>query len=366
MLTTKFIYVDTNQWRAISFDWSNQLAQAIVEGTRSHRMTLLMTEILDREISALIDRDVEEYVQSLTKAEAKRAFSWGQVHSALYGIDLGDMKRRLHDQLQQQKARYFSQCSPLWLHHTGETLGAVLKTYFGSRLPFENKAGKKSEFPDAIALQMLMEWSRDNGASIYVVSQDQGVRNACLETKCLLPLDTLSDLIREMNVGTEDDFAVKRILNEHRSGLAEAISERLIDMPSYLADEHEDSASIQRAEVEVLDADLLLRPAPDNYRAIVRTSARIYVAAYGDDYRYWVAEPGGQRSYSQKREILFAADLDVNFMVDLRIASEQINFEWVEPIGAQSIEVAANWAEGEPLGPIRAYLADPPSQHIPF
>lgn len=367
MLSTKYVYVDTNQWRAISFDWKNELAQTVRNATQTHRMTLLMTEILDREMTALIDRDITAYVEVLKKAETRRAFSWGDVESAMPNINFGDLKNRLRDQLQQQKARYFSQCKPKWLHPTGATLGAVLKTYFESKLPFEDKTSKKSEFPDAIALQMLMDWCEENGSSAYVVSADQGVKDACLETDCLLPLDTLSDLIREMNLGTEDDNALKRVLTEHNAELAEEIADRLMEVEPYLADEHEDHAEILNAEVEILKVDLLLRPTPDSYRAIVKASARIEVAAFGDDYRYYVVDPSGDRAYSQKREIHYTADVGVDFMVSLYMEDEGIRFEWVQPVGALYIELAANWADGEPFGPVRAYPAGPPGHgDIPF
>jgi len=50
----------------------------------------------------------------------------------------------------------------------------ILDLYFGIEPPFEKKADKKHEFPDAIALMSLEKWAEDNDKRILAVSDDGG------------------------------------------------------------------------------------------------------------------------------------------------------------------------------------------------
>jgi hypothetical protein len=365
VLSTKYVYVDTQQWRQIAFNWNSELAQAIVDGVKAHRVTLLMTDIVDREITAQLERGVIAYVNALKKTEDGRPFSWGAVMSPLQNTNWPALKTRLLAQLNQQKGHYFRECNAHWVNHTQATLSAVLIKYFATQLPFEDKASKKSEFPDAIALESLKEWCNANRCTTYVVSQDQGVKNACLETDTLKPVDTLADLIREMNAGSEDDLEVKRILTEHNSELAEEIADRLLDMFPFMADEAEDTASVDAAEVHVIDNDLLSRPAANQYQAVVRSSARITVSAQGDDERHMMFNRAtGELESSQTRTKNYVANLDADFIVNFRLVDGKIHFHSVEPVGSEFIELSATWAGAEPYGPVKAYLADPGG--IPF
>ena len=50
----------------------------------------------------------------------------------------------------------------------------LMDLYFDTLPPFENKAEKKSEFPDAIALLSLECWASENDKTMVVVSKDKG------------------------------------------------------------------------------------------------------------------------------------------------------------------------------------------------
>jgi hypothetical protein len=50
----------------------------------------------------------------------------------------------------------------------------LMDLYFKTLPPFENKAEKKNEFPDAVALLSLEHWARTNDKPMLVVSKDKG------------------------------------------------------------------------------------------------------------------------------------------------------------------------------------------------
>lgn len=64
--------------------------------------------------------------------------------------------------------------------------GNVMDAYFEGKPPFEKKKAKKSEFPDAMALQGLEAFAERMGQLMLVVSSDGGWRDFCRESKWLV------------------------------------------------------------------------------------------------------------------------------------------------------------------------------------
>lgn len=68
----------------------------------------------------------------------------------------------------------------------------LLCGYFSAQPPFEGTGSKKSEFPDAIALQSLQNWSQHHNVNTLVISDDNGWVNFCSTAPNLICINDLA------------------------------------------------------------------------------------------------------------------------------------------------------------------------------
>lgn len=72
-------------------------------------------------------------------------------------------------------------------------VAVLLDAYFETSAPFEHKADKKHEFPDAIALMALEQWATQRGIEMLVVSKDKGWRAYSRGSERLHVVEGLAD-----------------------------------------------------------------------------------------------------------------------------------------------------------------------------
>jgi hypothetical protein len=85
----------------------------------------------------------------------------------------------------------------------------LLEMYFQRKPPFEESNVKKSEFPDAIALQTLEAWAGKHGRNLLVVSKDKDWKSFCSKSKSL---HLVSDLATALELLQTPDEVVKSML----------------------------------------------------------------------------------------------------------------------------------------------------------
>lgn len=71
----------------------------------------------------------------------------------------------------------------------------MLGDYFSSQPPFGKTAIKKNEFPDAIALQALESWAKQNGTVLLVVSKDSDWKRFAKASEHLIAIDDLAEAL---------------------------------------------------------------------------------------------------------------------------------------------------------------------------
>ncbi len=103
-------------------------------------------------------------------------------------------------------------------------LKALIGMYFGSRAPFEGKAAKKSEFPDAIALLCLEAWAQKNDAYLLVVSRDSGWVKFCERAERLIPLGDLALALSYFQLRTNAYAVCKAFSQMYETGLPKELA----------------------------------------------------------------------------------------------------------------------------------------------
>lgn len=137
-------------------------------------------------------------------------------------------------------------------------INELLRRYFDSAPPFEARAEKKSEFPDAIALLSLNAWASKSDTMIIVISRDVGWRLFAEESHQLICVDEIATALDLFN--KEDHFIAERILSLIQTGQAtQALAEitgslerylKTLDAPDYFI------RTTMDAEMDFIEIDL--------------------------------------------------------------------------------------------------------------
>lgn len=110
----------------------------------------------------------------------------------------------------------------------------VLSQYFAPSPPFASSAEKKSEFPDAVALNALESWGAKNETFVVVVSRDKGWSEFAGLSDWLV---VRSDLRKTLGAfHSEDSFVAKAIIAAANNGQAEDLSSEIASAVAHHVD----------------------------------------------------------------------------------------------------------------------------------
>lgn len=101
----------------------------------------------------------------------------------------------------------------------------LMNIYFNNKPPFEKKADKKNEFPDAIALLTLESWAKKNNTRILVVSNDNGWVNFAENSQMLTVVRNLPSALNEIQRKDITEIVRSLIIDEDLLDLEEIKSE---------------------------------------------------------------------------------------------------------------------------------------------
>ncbi|MDD2136721.1 PIN domain-containing protein [Pseudomonas kurunegalensis] len=90
----------------------------------------------------------------------------------------------------------------------------LMDRYFNTLPPFENKAEKKSEFPDAIALLSLECWASENDKVMVVVSKDKGWHSYAKDSQWLHVVSELPHALSLFQPHTKITKIIERLRKE--------------------------------------------------------------------------------------------------------------------------------------------------------
>ena len=145
------------------------------------------------------------------------------------------------------------------LHTDGVRPSSVFQEYFSVEPPFSH-GKKEKEFPDAFAIETLLQLSEQRGKKVYVVSADDDFAKACSHHDSLVHLEHIESAI-EFSLRTPDALvdACHEWLHENINEVFQRAEERLkqvsvsLDAPMGRINsmEHRDMELLYEAVVEL-------------------------------------------------------------------------------------------------------------------
>lgn len=231
----------------------------------------------------------------------------------------------------------------------------LIEQYFSPLAPFEANPEKKSEFPDAIALNSLEAWGEKSQSFIVVVSKDKGWANFASESKWLVVRGDLRKTLGAFNA--EDSFFAKSVMakvkNEQADELLEEINTHIYHFVDGLSP-HISAESGYYYESEFIGAELIdIHPIGIEHVAAVDSSEKEILISFDvlvdveveASFTFYVHDEGDSVPFSSSEgrctitiKLPFTAavarDIDNLSVIDIEIeasSSPGVDFGYVEP-----------------------------------
>jgi predicted nucleic acid-binding protein len=220
-LETEFIFIDTEVFVREKFDWNSKSFTRLKELVRTGHLRVLTTSITKNEVM----RKIREALDNAAKSVKKHEIILGQlgVPAATEKANASNAATDLQSLFDKFLKDVRASEVPL-----SANLDDLCESYFQEKPPFSGK--KKSEFPDAIVLSSLRDWSSQKGKKVYAVSGDQDFKASCGSEGNLIHAGSLADVISMATVTKRVQDDLLMFLDNSKS-LKSRLSEELRGSP---------------------------------------------------------------------------------------------------------------------------------------
>lgn len=254
-LRTQLVFIDTSSYESKNFQFGQHVLGKIEEFATKDYITVLLPDVVDREIGKHIRLRVDDSLAAIKKVARDLSFlnsfcglQRDFVHALKDGASIFDRAMEAYDR--------FKSCKQVEVVRTDVVdSGLVFDRYFSGKPPFENQA-KKHEFPDAFALESIRLLAESRVTPIYVVSSDKDMKAYCGEfAKQLIYLERLDDFVGLVNKYEADLAEPAKIAEKAFDSIKGNIIEGVADILKglgFTCDELGDS------EYEVEDVDVAI------------------------------------------------------------------------------------------------------------
>ncbi len=197
-----------------------------------HSMSLKLTEVVLREVvchrMAPVKEAAEKYLAATQALVRLTDLDFAPARNHFEQLDvLASAAKRFDDEVRQ----YVEQCRGEVLQLADVDAGLLFNDYFGTRPPFGVKTVKKSEFPDAAALQLLDERAKSLRTKSIVASNDGGWKAFAEQSERIYCVASLEDLASLFSATDEHAQAVKArikaVVSDEKSNVRTQVSEAL-------------------------------------------------------------------------------------------------------------------------------------------
>jgi PIN domain len=242
---TNIIYIDTSVFEHRQFDLQSHAFSALRDLIKQGDARLLTSAITVGECHKHIKAHVTEasIVRNKLAADGRILKRFKEYAVLFEKPDKDELSGRLIGEFD----KYLVDAKAEHLDLEDANITAIVEQYFGERPPFSS-GDKKAEFPDAIVLSTLAAWCAENDESVYVITRDKGMQDACTEDLRLYPLTDVTDFLDLVNSRKQEAAdRIKGIFRARADSLVGDIGEKFRDLDFGVHD--------YEAEVEVDSVD---------------------------------------------------------------------------------------------------------------
>ena len=226
------VFVDTSEFERLSYAFTSGLLKNL---TDHNQIQLVLSEVVVSEIRDHLKKAASESVR-LHKSFSDKARILRNLR--------GDQFPNLFEHFTQESLEVeFDRAFREFLNDNSVTvipiakvdLNEVFRAYCESRPPFES-GRKKSEFPDAFALDSARHWASENKTILYVISCDNGMKKYCDAADDLIHFEGIGQFLNMLVQQYEDAEHVENLLELQSDFLEERVAQDFAQMGFYIDD----------------------------------------------------------------------------------------------------------------------------------
>lgn len=214
------VTIDTNIFEANKFDFGTDSTMSLlVKNVQNGKIKLVLSNIVISEVEKHICRCVDNVCGKARKLRNE----YLDILPEQYLTDIGmgiyvqiPDKKTIHQRAKDIFAKFLEDCKVERLDTGSINLEEILEDYFAVRPPFENSEKKKKEFPDAFIAEEIKK--RFGGDEIVaIVSQDNGFKKACTNSKNHLFFSSLGELFNTLSKNEEEYIAALELIKKNNN-----------------------------------------------------------------------------------------------------------------------------------------------------
>jgi len=195
-----FITLDTSIFDKFGCNLRYRTLQRLDQFNGS-RVSVIFSDMIAGEVRAHIAKEAKEKAVNLNIAlnQYRKAWHRPEAGPALApAVDL-DADAAVHAEVQWDA--FLAATGGVTLESEGRvSLRELRDRYFTPLAPFAEKDGKKSEFPDAIALMALEHFAREQHSRVLAVSRDGDWRDFAAQSAHIVVVDDLAKMLERYNL----------------------------------------------------------------------------------------------------------------------------------------------------------------------
>jgi hypothetical protein len=244
----RVVFLDTNIFDSQRYNFLSNAFEPFLKAVSKDKFVLLLPDPTEQEINRHIEKKWREAYSALAQLERECPFVskwkyWPPARARL-------LDKNLDDLIQDQWKNFLSHFTVERLGYLGIDLKEIMEWYHRGRGPFGPK--KQKEFPDAIALAAILDFSKRGECSIAVVSQDSDFKRACEIYTELLYFRSLPAFTEAILSGDERLSDLKTALEANPEKIVEAITNEF----GGHSFEYEEIPSVSVGDVHVNEVDI--------------------------------------------------------------------------------------------------------------
>lgn len=210
--------LDTTEFHHVGYNFQSKILKALGQFTDTN-VTLLFSEVVLNEVHAHIRDDMKvksDQLRSALRQIGKAAAIAMDLPKTMQGAGVPvDPSARATELIDAFLAEVDAERLPV---DHGPTVRQLHDLYFASRPPFSDKADKKSEFPDAIALLSLQHWAELQDGFVLAVSNDGDWSRFAEQSPRVIVVPAIAPALNLFN--KDDAFVAARLAANLAAGTA--------------------------------------------------------------------------------------------------------------------------------------------------
>lgn len=196
MLNPIEVFIDTNVFIKMRYDFTNSPLSRLKKYVNIGIVRLVTNNIVVREVETHIKEDVSDESAHLKNAVKKHCFR-EVVYSDGYETLRRNFKEDNWDEIIISKFHQFlKDTNCIILDNENIKLNELFDDYFSCQPPFEVRAEKKHEFPDAVMIKSIKNYVSNYNNKMIVITDDDGWKAAF---ESINKIEVIKDIKKTLN-----------------------------------------------------------------------------------------------------------------------------------------------------------------------